>query len=179
MNPYLIDLIPRNRSTERVKPHLVRDRTARFDLIPENRSTGWVSPYLIGIAAVWSALKFKSDQRVGYRKSINTALPALLPSTGLLLNSAALDGGRPARSSHASILSSCLDLSSQQVPTPLVQVGERAGRVMRPTYYLQSPMPYQAASSSRPRPAPRVEDTLLQASCINPIPPCSLRVSPI
>lgn len=48
---------------------------------------GWVNPYLIGIVVMRRALKSKSDQKVGYRKSINTALPALVPFAGLLLNS--------------------------------------------------------------------------------------------
>jgi hypothetical protein len=57
------------------------------DLSSKNRSTEWVNPYQTGIAVRRSALKFKSAQKTVHGRRINTAILALIPSAGLLLNS--------------------------------------------------------------------------------------------
>jgi hypothetical protein len=57
-----------------------------LDLIPKNRSTEWVDPYLIEIAVGRTAPEFKSCCGIYLRSCINTHVPALLPSAGLLLN---------------------------------------------------------------------------------------------
>jgi hypothetical protein len=75
-------------ATER--PRLPNSRLYRQrpgDLIPKNRSPEWVDPHLIGIAVGQSAPEFKSCCGVYLRNCNTTDVPALLPSTGLLLNS--------------------------------------------------------------------------------------------
>ena len=64
------------------------ERSERFtDLIPMNRPTRWVIPYLIRTPAAGEVLEFKTAQRAYLRSPMDRAAPALLPSTGLLLDS--------------------------------------------------------------------------------------------
>ena len=57
------------------------------DLIPKNRSTAWANPYPIEISPAGRGSEFKTERMGHPRQLMNTNVSALLPSTGLLLNS--------------------------------------------------------------------------------------------
>ena len=62
-------------------------RCCPYDLIPKNRSTKGVNPYPVGVTQPSRANEFKAVRWVCRGRRMNRALPALVPSTGLLLNS--------------------------------------------------------------------------------------------
>jgi hypothetical protein len=55
-------------------------------LSPKRRSSEWVNPYTITVPPSNRAPEFKSCCGIYLRSCITTHVPALLPSTGLLLN---------------------------------------------------------------------------------------------
>jgi len=57
------------------------------ELIRKSRSTEGINPYPIEVSLPDRAIEFKTDRMVVRGEPMNRLLPALLPSTGLLLNS--------------------------------------------------------------------------------------------
>ena len=85
----------------------IRHTTRERRTCPKGQSTERTTPQRFGIALPGRVLEFKTNRRTYPRVLMNTQVPALLPSAGLLLNFRLLPprsplGNRPARSDPSS-----------------------------------------------------------------------------